>query len=152
MHLRVDDGWRPDGSKPIRPEGSLTASDPKSIRRMMLAIEHLVSVTQPMIEFSRRKTRSRYNMTLAALLGLAPLRLVLACNVDPLSAGEVEEPLDREEPVQLLPEWNFIAVGERIAHNRQRRRVFVESRPDHARRGGDIVTPLPYWLAAGRCG
>lgn len=54
---------------------------------------------------------SRYSMTLAALLGLAALPL-LACNDDPLSAGDVEEPVDQEDPVQLIPEWNVVAVGE----------------------------------------
>lgn len=55
---------------------------------------------------------SRYNMILAALLGLTALPLLLACNDDPLSAGNAQEPADQEHPVQLIPEWSFIAVGE----------------------------------------
>ncbi len=55
---------------------------------------------------------SRYIKILAALFGLAALPLFTACDDGP--TGPHRETLGEKDAVRVIPEWNSIAVGERL--------------------------------------
>lgn len=57
---------------------------------------------------------SRYNRILAALLGLAGLPLFLACDGGPTGPDYPDKTWETEDAEKLIPEWNFIAVGETV--------------------------------------
>lgn len=55
---------------------------------------------------------SRYNKILAAAVGLAALTLFMACDDGPTGLDQRETQVGEEDAVKLIPEWNFIVVGE----------------------------------------
>lgn len=57
---------------------------------------------------------SRYNRIFRALIGLAVLPLFLACDAGPTGPDYPDKQGDKEEEAKLIPEWNFIAVGETV--------------------------------------
>lgn len=57
---------------------------------------------------------SRFNRIFSALIGLAALPLFLACDAGPTGPDYPDRKQDREEAAKLIPEWNFIAVGETV--------------------------------------
>ncbi len=57
---------------------------------------------------------SRYYKILAVLFGLAALPLFTACDDGPTGLDQRETQVGEEDAVKLIPEWNSIAVGERL--------------------------------------